>query len=117
MQGNQTWLCLAALVQLVWQFKVDIAYHDGADESWYEEEHPYHSSEEEAEDEPDYGEDKKVGSMRLVSDDNWRWSWLWRDHNHVLERERGKREGECEIFVTLATRIIITCDHLFTICG
>ena len=69
---------------------VSIAYHDGADESWYHEEHAHDSTKEEAEGEPDYGEDEVVRSMGLVSDDNWRWSWLRRDHNHILERKKNK---------------------------
>ena len=76
------------------------AYHDRADESWDEEEHPYHSSTEEAEDEPDYGESEVVRNMRLVSNDDWCYSRLRIDHNHVLEggegewEETGKRQED-----------------------
>ena len=67
------------------------AYHDRADESWYEEEHPHHSATEEAEHKTDYGEKKIIGSMRMVCDDDRRYSRLRIDHNHVLEGEEGER--------------------------
>ena len=47
---------------------LSIAYHDRADESWYQEEHAHDSTKEEAEEEPDYGEGEVVGSMWLMGD-------------------------------------------------
>ena len=65
---------------------MDSAYHNRADESWYQKEHPHDSTEEEAEEEPDYGEGEVVGSIGPGGNNcDWCWSWLCTYYNNILE--------------------------------
>ena len=79
---------------------MDSAYHDRADESWYQKEHAHNTSKEEAEEEPDYGEDEVVRSVGPGGNNcDWCRGWLCTYHNHILEdggRVCGGWRGEGE---------------------
>lgn len=93
------------------------SYHNRTDESWHKKEHSHDSTEEEAEEEPDYGEGKVVGSVGPGGNNcDWCWGWLCAYHNHILEDggcvwEGGRgRVGETIQFA------VIHCLLLLQIC-